>query len=176
MVEMPDVGVKVLVEVESHNGKAKFEGIVLHPAADGHLTLKLLNGYNASYPTNDILSVEIIEAPQNNDIQQSSDFEFDEKLPRVRILHTGGTIASKVDYKTGAVVARFEPHELVASIPELANIANIEAEKLGNMFSDDIRCQHWNKMIDATSKAFAKVVMELLLPMVQIHYTLPQPQ
>ena len=156
MVEMPDVGVKVLVEVESHNGKAKFEGIVLHPAADGHLTLKLANGYNASYPANDILSVEIIEAPQNNDIQQSSDFEFDEKLPKVRILHTGGTIASKVDYKTGAVVARFEPHELVASIPELANIANIEAEKLGNMFSDDIRCQHWNKMIDATSKAFAE--------------------
>ena len=53
--------------------------------------------------------------------------EFDENLPRVRILHTGGTIASKVDYKTGAVVARFEPHELVASIPELAKIANIEA-------------------------------------------------
>ena len=88
MVEMPDVGVKVLVEVESHNGKAKFEGIVLHPAADGHLTLKLANGYNASYPANDILSVEIIEAPQNNDIQQSSDFEFDEKLEQLRIIDT----------------------------------------------------------------------------------------
>ena len=83
MVEMPDVGVKVLVEVESHNGKAKFEGIVLHPAADGYLTLKLANGYNASYPANDILSVEILEAPQNSDIQQSNDFEFDEKVVSV---------------------------------------------------------------------------------------------
>ena len=86
MVEMPDVGVKVLVEVESHNGKAKFEGIVLHPAADGHLTLKLANGYNASYAANDILSVEILEAPQNSDIQQSNDFEFDDKLPRVFLI------------------------------------------------------------------------------------------
>ena len=155
MVEMPDVGVKVLLEVESHNGIAKFEGIVLHPAAKGHITLKLANGYNASYPINDISSLEVIE--QNNkqdEILSSTEMEFDENLPRVRILHTGGTIASKVDYKTGAVVARFEPHELVASIPELASIANIEAEKLGNMFSDDIRCQHWNKMIDATNKAF----------------------
>ena len=51
----------------------------------------------------------------------------------------------KVDYKTGAVVAKFEPEELVSAIPELAQIANIDAVKLGNMFSDDIRCQHWNK-------------------------------
>ena len=155
MVEIPDVGVSVLVEVESHNGKAKFEGIVLHPAADGHLTLKLANGYNASYPTTEIISLEILQSRDDEEISSTEDFVFNENLPRVRILHTGGTIASKVDYKTGAVVARFEPHELVASIPELANIANIEAEKLGNMFSDDIRCQHWNKMIDATNKAFA---------------------
>ena len=80
--------------------------------------------------------------------------EFNEGLPRVRIIHTGGTIASKVDYKTGAVIAKFEPEELVSTIPELGEIANIDAVKLGNMFSDDIRTQHWNKMIDATEQAF----------------------
>ena len=79
---------------------------------------------------------------------------MNETLPRVRIIHTGGTIASKVDYKTGAVIAKFEPTEIVASILELANIANIDAEKMGNMFSDDIRPQHWNEIAKATQRAF----------------------
>jgi len=155
MVEMPEVGVKVRIEVESHNGSTNFEGIVLHPASKGHLTLKLVNGYNASYLLEKILELEIIDSKiETEQVTNQQEIPFNPELPRIRILHTGGTIASKVDYKTGAVVARFEPHELVASVPELAEIANIEAEKLGNMFSDDIRCQHWNKMIDASKKAF----------------------
>ena len=155
MVEMPEVGLKVRIEVESHNGPTNFEGIVLHPASKGHLTLKLVNGYNASYLLEEISDLEIIDSEISTEqITKQQEIPFNPELPRIRILHTGGTIASKVDYKTGAVVARFEPHELVASVPELAEIANIEAEKLGNMFSDDIRCQHWNKMIDASKKAF----------------------
>ena len=75
-------------------------------------------------------------------------------MPKVTIIHTGGTIASKVDYTTGAVIARFEPEELLASVPEILEIANIEAVKLGNMWSDDIRPVHWNKMIDACQNAF----------------------
>ena len=155
MVEMPEVGLKVRIEVESHNGTTNFEGIVLHQASKGYLTLKLVNGYNASYLLEEIKEIEVIDSQK--EVEQSTEqreIQYNSKLPRIRILHTGGTIASKVDYKTGAVVARFEPHELVASVPELAEIANIEAEKLGNMFSDDIRCQHWNKMIDASKKAF----------------------
>ena len=153
---MPEVGLKVRIEVESHNGSTNFEGIVLHPASKGHLTLKLVNGYNASYLLEEIANLEILDSKSTEEqqITEQQDIEYNSDLPRIRILHTGGTIASKVDYKTGAVVARFEPHELVASVPELAEIANIEAEKLGNMFSDDIRCQHWNKMIEASKKAF----------------------
>jgi len=153
---MPEVGLKVRIEVESHNGSTNFEGIVLHPASKGHLTLKLVNGYNASYLLEEIANLEILDSKSTEEqqISEQQDIEYNSDLPRIRILHTGGTIASKVDYKTGAVVARFEPHELVASVPELAEIANIEAEKLGNMFSDDIRCQHWNKMIEASKKAF----------------------
>ena len=155
MVEMPEVGLKVRIVVKSHNGATTFEGTVLHPASKGYLTVKLVNGYNASYLLDEVSNLEIIDSLKVEQIPvEIQGIEYDSKLPRIRILHTGGTIASKVDYKTGAVVARFEPHELVASVPELAEIANIEAEKLGNMFSDDIRCQHWNKMIDASKKAF----------------------
>ena len=154
MVDIPDIGHRVQIEVNGHNGKTTHEGVILHPAAPNHVTVKLVNGYNASYPIDEVTSIEIIgKIPDNLDIE-NDEIPFDDQLPKVRIIHTGGTIASKVDYKTGAVVAKFEPEELVGAIPELAQIANIDAVKLGNMFSDDIRCQHWNKMIDATKQAF----------------------
>ncbi|MCS5573303.1 MAG: asparaginase domain-containing protein, partial [Pseudomonadales bacterium] len=78
----------------------------------------------------------------------------DPNLPEVYILHTGGTIASKVDYVTGAVAARFEPEELLDAVPELANHARIRTKKLGNMWSDDIRTRHWNAMMMAAKEAF----------------------
>jgi glutamyl-tRNA(Gln) amidotransferase subunit D len=156
MVDVPSAGQRVKLEVETRNGKTHIEGVVLHPAAKNHLTVKLVNGYNASYPLEEVTSIELLQtesAPSVADAAKQAR-ETNDALPRIRILHTGGTIASKVDYTTGAVVARFEPEEMIASLPELALIANIEAVKLGNMFSDDIRPQHWNTMIQASKQAF----------------------
>ena len=81
--------------------------------------------------------------------------QADSDLPRVRLIHTGGTIASKVDYATGAVEAKFEPEEMLDAVPELAAIAQLDAVKIGNMFSDDIRPQHWNIIAAACADAFA---------------------
>ena len=154
MVESPVAGQRVKVEVNSHKGLTAIHGVALHPAAKNHITVKLVNGYNASYPLEEVQSIEILgtNSPLPDVKQPSAD--VDETLPRVRILHTGGTIASKVDYTTGAVVARFEPEELIATLPELTSLANIEAVKLGNMFSDDIRPQHWKTIIQESKKAF----------------------
>ena len=122
MIDAPRPGERVKIEVISHNGITTLQGIALHPAAPRHVTLKLVNGYNASYPLEAVETIEIIgeyNAPQPATPQI---IKASNELPRVRILHTGGTIASKVDYATGAVVARFEPEELVASLPELWRI------------------------------------------------------
>lgn len=159
MVDVPDAGSRVLIEVESHNGSTTIEGVVIPAAAAGHITIKLVNGYNASYSVESITSLEIVENTiEKASTEQSTTAKFNDSLPTVRILHTGGTIASKVDYTTGAVVARFEPNELISSIPELSDIANVEAVKLGNMFSDDMRPQHWNKIIEASKQAFEEGV------------------
>ena len=93
-------------------------------------------------------------ADANQVLASISSVQQNQELPKVTIIHTGGTIASKVDYATGAVIARFEPEELLASVPEILEIANIDAIKIGNMWSDDIRPVHWNKMIDACQDAF----------------------
>jgi glutamyl-tRNA(Gln) amidotransferase subunit D len=59
-----------------------------------------------------------------------------------------------VDYATGAVEAKFEPEEMLDAIPELASIAQLDSVKIGNMFSDDIRPQHWNIISEACAQAF----------------------
>ncbi len=157
MTGLPEQGSLVRLKLRTWAGEIEEQGILLPPAAPGHLTMKLVNGYNISHPESSLISFELISEstpPDSEDEATDSDSQ-DSNLPLVRILHTGGTIASKVDYATGAVVARFEPEELLAAIPELAAVARIEAVKLGNMWSDDIRPQHWNAMLAASAEAFA---------------------
>ncbi len=153
MVEMPSIGKRVKVFAEGPGGSTSHAGVVLPGAAQGHLTIKLANGYNISHPIDMVKSIE--EIGDSDSIETTiTTIEQNTKLPKVTIIHTGGTIASKVDYTTGAVIARFEPEELLSSVPEILDIANIDAVKLGNMWSDDIRPIHWNKMIDACQEAF----------------------
>ncbi|MDP7374633.1 MAG: Glu-tRNA(Gln) amidotransferase subunit GatD [Candidatus Poseidoniaceae archaeon] len=153
MVEMPTLGKRVKIIAQSPSGSTTHQGVVLPGAAPNHLSIKLANGYNVSYPLDDVKSIEELE--DSKSIQKGElVIEQNQDLPKVTIIHTGGTIASKVDYTTGAVIARFEPEELLASVPEILDIANIDAIKLGNMWSDDIRPIHWNMMIDACQNAF----------------------
>ena len=153
MVEMPSIGKRVKMVADGPAGSTSHEGVVLPGAAQDHVTIKLANGYNVSYPIQMVKSIEEI-GDASTPKTSSANIEQNQDLPKVTIIHTGGTIASKVDYATGAVIARFEPEELLASVPEILEIANIDAVKLGNMWSDDIRPVHWNKMIDACQEAF----------------------
>jgi glutamyl-tRNA(Gln) amidotransferase subunit D len=64
-------------------------------------------------------------------------------LPHVTLLGTGGTIASRLDYRTGAVIPAFSPGELYGAVPELADIANLKTKKLFGVFSEDMESSHW---------------------------------
>ncbi len=155
-MDMPASGSKVRIIIESRMGKQTHEGMLISPAGEGLITIKLANGYNLSHPIDGIDSIDTIEEvrEQSEVIETNSTNPPDLELPLVTLLHTGGTIASKVDYETGAVIARFEPEEILDAVPELRPIARIEAVLIGNMFSDDIRPRHWNQMIRETEAAF----------------------
>ena len=154
MVDAPDVGLRVKATFLTLNGEVEHLGLVLPPTAPKHITIKLDNGYNVSFPNEALHSWDQLDQPAGADPPEYVNPEVDANLPRVRLIHTGGTIASKVDYATGAVEAKFEPQELLDALPELAAIAQLDAVKIGNMFSDDIRPQHWNIMAEACAQAF----------------------
>ena len=156
MGDWPEAGTPVKVAVKTWSGVVEHEGLALPAAGPKLITLKLANGYNVSYPESYVESVEILDEVEMSEEEVPTPIEQDENLPLVHLIHTGGTIASKVDYATGAVTARFEPDELLQSVPELRSVARLRVVKLGNMWSDDIRPRHWNRMLKATEEAFAE--------------------
>ncbi len=111
------------------------------------LMIKLVSGYNIIVPVEDVKDRHITE--HHKEASTKTRVRQDNTLPLVSILHTGGTIASKVDYSTGAVVAQFEPDELLSTYPALVKIANIQSKLVRNMMSDDMRFAHYNIMARA---------------------------
>lgn len=154
MVDAPDIGLRVQATFTTLNGEVEHIGLVLPPTASKHITIKLDNGYNVSFPNDALQAWDPLDQPAPSPPPEYTNPEAASDLPKVRLIHTGGTIASKVDYATGAVEAKFEPEELLDALPELASIAQLDAVKIGNMFSDDIRPQHWNVMAEACAQAF----------------------
>ncbi|MEM7825433.1 MAG: Glu-tRNA(Gln) amidotransferase subunit GatD, partial [Candidatus Aenigmatarchaeota archaeon] len=73
-------------------------------------------------------------------------------LSRVAIISTGGTIASRVDYRTGGVYASFSPRDIAKQIPELKEIANIKVEQVMNIMSEDMSPERWVEIAKAVGK------------------------
>jgi len=73
-------------------------------------------------------------------------------MKKVSILGTGGTIASKIDYKTGAVHPAFTAEELFLALPELKEVAEIKTELLFNILSENMTPEHWRKIAGAVAE------------------------
>ena len=109
---------------------------------ESHIVLKLKSGYNIGIEFEKIEKIEKIGEGQSS-VESSQTIEKDEKLPKILLLSTGGTIASKVDYRTGAVTPALSATELYEAVPEIAKIANIDAEVLFSEYSENLQPEHW---------------------------------
>ena len=139
-----------------------FEGTLMPNEETDALVLKLTNGYNIGIDKKSIKKIQVLEAYKPNS-SGSHPIKANPSLPTISILHTGGTIASKVDYQTGGVIARFEPEELLGNFPELDGIANIKSRLVSRMFSEDIRFIHYQLMIKAIKEEIAQGVDGIIL-------------
>ncbi len=122
---------------------------------DHHIVLKLKSGYNIGLELDKIKKIEI-EAEPAIKKEMTYNSQQNPKLPKILLLSTGGTIASRIDYRTGAVTPALNAAELNASVPELATIANIDTEVLFSEYSENLLPQHWIKIaekLDSYSKS-----------------------
>jgi len=133
------------------------EGILVNED-DKHIVLKLSSGYNIGIKKNRILKIEDIHShkelvkEQNSEKVHKEIAQATKGLPKILILHTGGTIASKVDYQTGAVTPTFTPEDLNGMFPEIKGLAHIESKLFRNMWSEDMRFKHYNLIAQEISE------------------------
>jgi len=122
-------------------------------ADDRHVVLKLKSGYNVGIASSKLRSAIAKKAGEKPAFSSSPTPRNTGKLPKVLVIGTGGTIASRVDYRTGAVRPAISAGELHSLIPELSDFADIEPEILLNIFSENIEPAHWSKLATRIGKA-----------------------
>ncbi|AKB12729.1 glutamyl-tRNA(Gln) amidotransferase subunit D [Methanosarcina thermophila] len=135
-----------------------YEGRVM-PSMEGYITIKMDNGYNAGFST-DRVKITLLEGNGEstnggeNSAKESRETGEEvtkpgKKLPKVAILSTGGTIASKVDYRTGAVTSQFTADDILAAIPELKEIADFKGRVISSILSENMDVGAWEKLASA---------------------------
>jgi len=146
-------------------GDLTYSGIIMpryEHSDDKHIVLKLSSGYNIGLEIDKLEKIEKVRAAGiRTEIFQK--LKKNHSLPKVLLLSTGGTIASKVDYRTGAVTPILTAEELNLSVPELAKIANIDTEVIFSEYSENIMPDHWlqiaQKLIEYSNSDYSGIII-----------------
>jgi glutamyl-tRNA(Gln) amidotransferase subunit D len=165
-----EVDVAYLVEVKTQKSIEK--GILMPSSDDKAIFLKLDSGYNIGIKKSKIKSIKKLKkVPLEKPIKCA--IKHNPKLKKITILHTGGTVASKVSYSTGGVTARFSPEEILCMFPELESIANIDSRLIANIYSGNINFHHYNQIAKEISKEIKKGVDGIIIThgTDTLHYT-----
>jgi len=121
---------------------------------DWHLIIKMASGYNVGLAYSDAMNIKKVGTAPKPEFKQPPLPKAEAGLPKVSIISTGGTIASRVDYVTGGVVSAMTSRDLLGIVPELVEIADVDADILYSVFSEDIGHKHWEGM---AQRAYDKI-------------------
>ena len=139
------------IRVERAN--QQYEGVLLPSSTPDHLVVKLPSGYNVGVDSEDatveVLESDVYDVESAQDESDESRIEFDEDLPTISLISTGGTIASTVDYRTGAVTAQFDAEDVLRAVPDLAGLANYRGRVVANILSENMTADIWQDLADA---------------------------
>ena len=151
--KLGEMGVRVWSDVRLVNDAGTlYEGVILPRSEtddDLHLVLKLATGYNVGVHVDRVVSID--EVGYREAVYKIPEQEFPSRpdLPKVTLLGTGGTIASRLDYRTGAVIPAFTPGELYGAVPELADLCNLTTRKIFGVFSENMGWPEYAQLAEA---------------------------
>ena len=142
-------------KISVKKGEAHYEGLLLPRSQhtdDDYITLKVDTGYNLGILVDDETFLEEIGYQKGHYELPHVDVEFKKELPNVTLLGTGGTVASRLDYRTGAVLPAFTPEELFSAVPELTSTVNLTPKTLYQILSENFRPEYWVKTAESIAK------------------------
>jgi glutamyl-tRNA(Gln) amidotransferase subunit D len=164
---LAEAGASIGDVIEIHVNGDSFKGTLVpryEHNDDKHVVIKLKSGYNVGISVEKISKVVRVakgEAPKFVAPKEPPS----KGLPVVSILGTGGTIASRVDYRTGAVHPATTSEELYSLFPELSEIANIDPEIVVSVYSENLEPSHWEVIAKRVSKVVAEGVSGVIITM-----------
>ena len=138
-----------------------YEGILIPRSEYGdekHIVLKLKSGYNIGIRITPETKIMRIGKATKPTFTPPPTPKQHANLPKIAIISTGGTIASRVDYRTGAVRPALTASDLYSVVPELANIARIDTQILFSLFSENITPKHWTETAKAVANKYPKAL------------------
>jgi glutamyl-tRNA(Gln) amidotransferase subunit D len=148
-----EIGDKLRLKVNDQN----YEGSLMPRVEsydDWHIVLKLKSGYNIGVAYKPDMLIDKVGVAPKPEFKPPPLPQAKQGLPKVSIVSTGGTIASRVDYVTGGVYSAMTSRDLLSIVPELTEIADVDADILYSIFSEDIGSRHWEGM---AKRAYDKI-------------------
>ena len=127
------------------------------------LILKVKSGYNVGIKITPDTEVTVVEKPVVRK-KPEGEIEFKKGLPKLVLIGTGGTIASYVDYRTGAVHPALSTSDMVNAVPEIREIANIDARVLFSIFSENMNVEHWQALAEAVAEELNNGADGVIIP------------
>lgn len=143
-LESQNISIGDMISIKKET--VEYRGMLLDRAEDAdqlHIVLKMDSGYNVGIAI-DGAEVELIEKGEKPEINLPPlDIQRDPEKKDVSIISTGGTVASVIDYKTGAVHPAFTADDLLRATPELLDEANISGKAIMNILSENMKPEFW---------------------------------
>ena len=132
-----------------------YEGILI-PRSESfdntHIVIKMKSGYNIGIRLSSQVKIEKIGKGTKPTFASPPLPTQRQELPKVSILSTGGTIASRVDYRTGAVRSAISASDLYGVVPELADLAQVDTQIVFSIYSENLTQKDWKEMAETAAK------------------------
>ena len=148
---LKDAGIQIGDFIKIYTETTKYSGNLL-PRYEysnvNYIVIKLTNGYNIGIDSKKITNIIKVKSGEEPKFISPPKPNVKESLPKIAILGTGGTIASRIDYKTGAVNPAFSAEELYSIIPELSAYANINTQLISNIASEQMNPEDWRNIAE----------------------------
>jgi len=127
------------------------------------IVIKLKSGYNIGVKVGESTHIAVHKKSARKE-REARPLARCEGKKEIAVLGTGGTIASYVDYRTGAVHPALSANELVATVPEIADICNVRADVLFSIYSENMKVEYWQKLAGAVADMINDGVEGCLIP------------
>jgi glutamyl-tRNA(Gln) amidotransferase subunit D len=161
------VGDRIVVRKGTKGKRKEIAGLLMPQTGAGNpntMIIKLDSGYNIGlrYEIGTTITKSRHKAPRKTKEQgeyemgqpgKPTKLKFLKNKPSVSLISVGGTISSRIDYKTGGVTALSQPSDVLFNVPELKYIVNIKNMLVPfNKMSEDINYQDWQKIAEVVAK------------------------